>query len=170
MKDDRINYISAVFGGKHLVICSTAHGICHIEMLPLSTDIAAYLSKLHGNAMPAVDPSLRDILSRILFYLKTGDDTGLSAIKLDVCGTQFQRNVWSEIMKIKRGQVISYGELARRIGNPSAARAVAGACASNPVPFIIPCHRVIRGNGQTGGYGLGPLMKRRLLKLEGAIR
>jgi methylated-DNA-[protein]-cysteine S-methyltransferase len=81
-------------------------------------------------------------------------------------GTPFQQKVWTELCKIAYGETISYGELARRIGNPNASRAVGLANGSNPVPIIIPCHRVIGANGKLTGYGGGLDIKEKLLALE----
>ena len=81
-------------------------------------------------------------------------------------GTEFQQNVWAELCKIPYGETISYGELARRIGNPNASRAVGLANGSNPIPVIIPCHRVIGANGKLTGYGGGLPIKEKLLALE----
>jgi methylated-DNA-[protein]-cysteine S-methyltransferase len=81
-------------------------------------------------------------------------------------GTAFQQKVWSELRNIPYGQTISYGELAGRIGNPKASRAVGLANGSNPIPIIIPCHRVIGANGKLTGYGGGLEIKEKLLALE----
>lgn len=81
-------------------------------------------------------------------------------------GTPFQQTVWKELLKIPYGETISYGELARRIGNPNASRAVGLANGSNPIPIIIPCHRVIGSNGKLTGYGGGLPIKEKLLALE----
>ncbi len=81
-------------------------------------------------------------------------------------GTPFQQRVWSELLKIPYGETISYGELARRIGSPNASRAVGLANGSNPIPIVIPCHRVIGSNGKLTGYGGGLPIKEKLLALE----
>jgi methylated-DNA-[protein]-cysteine S-methyltransferase len=81
-------------------------------------------------------------------------------------GTPFQQSVWKELCAIPYGETISYGELARRIGNPKASRAVGLANGSNPIPIIIPCHRVIGSNGKLTGYGGGLPIKEKLLALE----
>jgi methylated-DNA-[protein]-cysteine S-methyltransferase len=83
-------------------------------------------------------------------------------------GTPFQRRVWDELSRIPYGATISYRELARRVGNPAATRAVARANATNPIPVIVPCHRVIGSDGTLTGYGGGLHRKRFLLALEGA--
>jgi len=84
-------------------------------------------------------------------------------------GTEFQRRVWAELLKIPFGETISYGELARRIGNPAASRAVGRANATNPIGVIVPCHRVIGMNGKLTGYAGGLALKDKLLNWERAI-
>jgi methylated-DNA-[protein]-cysteine S-methyltransferase len=81
-------------------------------------------------------------------------------------GTPFQQRVWKELCKIPYGETISYGQLASRIGNPNASRAVGLANGFNPIPIIIPCHRVIGSNGKLTGYGGGLPIKEKLLALE----
>jgi len=83
-------------------------------------------------------------------------------------GTQFQRAVWSQLQRIVYGETISYLELARRVGNERASRAVGLANGANPLPIVIPCHRVIGSNGALTGFGGGLETKRQLLQLEGA--
>lgn len=83
-------------------------------------------------------------------------------------GTDFQRRVWRALLDIPYGKTISYGELARRIGNPSASRAVGLANGANPLPIVVPCHRVIGADGSLTGFGGGLPIKRRLLAIEGA--
>lgn len=87
-------------------------------------------------------------------------------------GTPFQQKVWREIAKIRRGYVVTYQYIAKRIGHPKAVRAVANAVGANPLPIKIPCHRVIRSDGTLGGYSGrgGAATKRKLLRQEGAIR
>ena len=84
-------------------------------------------------------------------------------------GTPFQLRVWNALLDIPYGETISYGELAVRIGDRSASRAVGLANGSNPLPIVIPCHRVIGSNGKLTGYGGGLPIKERLLTLEGAL-
>lgn len=82
-------------------------------------------------------------------------------------GTEFQQRVWEELLRIPTGQTRSYSELARILRKPGAARAVGGACGSNPIPLLIPCHRVLAANGHLGGFSGGLAWKRRLLAVEG---
>jgi methylated-DNA-[protein]-cysteine S-methyltransferase len=81
-------------------------------------------------------------------------------------GTEFQRTVWRNLQQIPYGETISYGELAKRVGNPKASRAVGAANGSNPIPIVIPCHRVIGANGKLTGFGGGLPVKEKLLALE----
>lgn len=88
-------------------------------------------------------------------------------VPLDLQGTPFQLQVWSTLRKIPFGKAVSYGEEARMLGKPKAARAVGSANGRNPIPIIVPCHRVVAGDGSLGGYSAGLPMKRKLLALEG---
>jgi methylated-DNA-[protein]-cysteine S-methyltransferase len=81
-------------------------------------------------------------------------------------GTEFQRTVWNRLREIPYGETISYGELAKRVGNPKASRAVGAANGQNPIPIVIPCHRVIGSNGKLTGFGGGLPVKEALLALE----
>jgi methylated-DNA-[protein]-cysteine S-methyltransferase len=84
-------------------------------------------------------------------------------------GTHFQKSVWAELVKIPFGETISYGELARRMGNPGASRAVGRANATNPIALIVPCHRVIGSNGKLTGYAGGLDLKDKLLNWERSL-
>ena len=90
-------------------------------------------------------------------------------LPLSPAGTEFQRQVWQALRSIPYGETISYGELARRVGNPRASRAVGLANGANPLPIVVPCHRVIGANGTLTGFGGGLPIKRALLALEGAL-
>ena len=87
-------------------------------------------------------------------------------VPLDVRGTAFQHEVWAALRRIPPGATRTYGEIAREIGRPGAARAVGAACGSNPVAVVIPCHRVVRGDGDLGGYHWGIERKRAILDRE----
>jgi AraC family transcriptional regulator of adaptative response/methylated-DNA-[protein]-cysteine methyltransferase len=110
------------------------------------------------------DAGLRDKLDRVLAYIER-PSAGLQ-LPLDVQGTAFQHRVWRALTDIAPGQRASYADVARAIGAPSAARAVATACAANPAALAIPCHRVVRGSGEIGGYRWGVERKRTLLEAE----
>ncbi|MDP9340285.1 MAG: methylated-DNA--[protein]-cysteine S-methyltransferase, partial [Acidobacteriota bacterium] len=89
-------------------------------------------------------------------------------LPLDVQGTAFQRRVWQELQRIPRGATRTYTQVAQSLGQPTAARAVARACATNPVSIVVPCHRVIRGDGNLAGYRWGLSRKEQLLAAERA--
>lgn len=121
---------------------------------------------------PPVDRGARNrILDDAVLQLEAFFDKRLTrfALPLKPKGTPFQLAVWRELEAIPYGQVISYQELARRIGNRSASRAVGAANGLNPLPIVIPCHRVIGSNGKMVGYAGGTPIKEALLSLEGAL-
>jgi O-6-methylguanine DNA methyltransferase len=86
---------------------------------------------------------------------------------LDLAGTEFQKSVWNALRKISAGKTKSYGEIAQAIGKPKAVRAVGGACGANPIPVLVPCHRVLAANRKLGGFSGGLNWKRNLLAREG---
>jgi len=108
--------------------------------------------------------SFSDILQQLNEYF-TGRRKNF---EMKICpeGTDFQRRVWQELQQIPYGKTASYGEIAKRINNPKACRAVGGANAKNPIPIIIPCHRIIGNDGSLTGFGGGLDIKRKLLRLE----
>ena len=87
-------------------------------------------------------------------------------VPVDLIGTAFQKKVWDALMKIPHGQTRSYTQIAEAIGHPRSMRAVANACANNHVAIVVPCHRVVRGDGSLGGYRWGLPMKQRVLERE----
>src|SRR5690348_10076292 len=113
----------------------------------------------HENAA-ALRETIRQVRAYFAGELKEFD------VPLAPEGTAFQKNVWRHLCEISYGETISYGELARRIGNPKASRAVGLANGANPIPIVIPCHRVIGSNGKLTGYGGGLPIKEKLLALE----
>jgi AraC family transcriptional regulator, regulatory protein of adaptative response / methylated-DNA-[protein]-cysteine methyltransferase len=90
-----------------------------------------------------------------------------AALRVLLKGTAFQRRVWRALLQIPRGATVTYGDLARRVRQPKAVRAVGGAVGANPVGVLVPCHRVLAAGGHLGGYAWGPKKKRALLKAEG---
>jgi O-6-methylguanine DNA methyltransferase len=88
---------------------------------------------------------------------------------LDLTGTEFQKSVWNALRKISTGKTKSYGEIAQAIGRPGAVRAVGGACGANPIPVLVPCHRVLAANKKLGGFSGGLNWKRKLLTREGVM-
>ena len=113
----------------------------------------------HEDAEP-LHETVRELLAYFAGELETFD------LVIAPQGTPFQLAVWNRLREIPYGETISYGELARRVGNPNASRAVGLANGSNPIPIVIPCHRVIGSNGKLTGYGGGLPIKEKLLALE----
>lgn len=114
-----------------------------------------------GDALDAAGRRVRDELAE--YFARRRRAFGLP---IAPTGTAFQRRVWRALMQVPYGQTASYADIARRIGRPGAARAVGQANGANPIPIVIPCHRVIAADGTIGGYSGGLDVKRRLLELE----
>ncbi len=121
-----------------------------------------------GRARPDDGQDASDVLEQAAVQLTEYFDGKRSDFDLpiELTGSSFQKKVWSELRNIPYGHTISYGELAKRVGNPRAARAVGSANARNPIPIIVPCHRVIGANGSLVGFGGGLPTKRYLLGME----
>ena len=111
-----------------------------------------------------LDQNLQKTFNQLIKGTISVNELPLNINKLE--GTEFQKKVWKSIAKIKYGTICSYKEIAVSINNPSAARAVGSACRLNPIPLIIPCHRVLRSDGSIGKYAFGIKNKHKLLKLE----
>ncbi len=121
----------------------------------------AATTRVDGHDAP---PVLKDTATQLEEYF-AGERTEFT-VPMELDGTPFQKDVWTELTRIPYGETISYGELARRVGRPKGPRAVGQANGKNPIPIIVPCHRVLASTG-IGGYGGGLPMKRTLLAVEG---
>jgi methylated-DNA-[protein]-cysteine S-methyltransferase len=113
------------------------------------------------------DPFMFNVYTQLKGYFR-GERKHFD-LPLKIEGTEFQKRVWNELMKIPYGKTISYKELAIRLGNEKVIRAAASANGANPLPIVIPCHRVIGSDGSLIGYGGGLEIKEKLLQLEGSI-
>ena len=148
-----------------LMVAATERGVCYLSFGE-DADLVAELAREYPKAEILADEIvLGSWVRTVLDYLQ-----GLIPhpdLPLDVRGTAFQRRVWEELMRIPAGVTMSYSELAERItGSPDSRRAVARSCATNPVSLVIPCHRVLRGDGGLGGYRWGLERKQALLERE----
>jgi methylated-DNA-[protein]-cysteine S-methyltransferase len=157
-----------------LVLCRTEKGICHIEFGPFADRepvLASWADKWWKGAESrawAMDdgcPVLTRTADRLTAYF-TGDHVSFDEVPLDIQGTPFQKRVWQALLAIPYGKVCSYKAIAQAIGQPLAVRAVGGANNRNPIPIIVPCHRVIGADGSMVGYGGGLSIKTHLLTLE----
>ena len=149
-----------------VLVAATAKGICAIDFGDTIEALKENLRRRFPKAeVQGSDPGFTAMVAKVLAVLEE-PHRGRLDLPLDVQGTAFQRRVWLALQEIPPGDTVSYTDVASRIGKPTAARAVARACASNPVAVAIPCHRVLRGNGQLGGYRWGLDRKRVLLERE----
>lgn len=148
-----------------MLLAATDKGICSIQFADSDGELQEGLKReFPFAARKRDDAALLAWASGLLAQLR-GQKLD-SALPLDIQATAFQRRVWTYLQSIPLGSTHSYSQVARGIGQPSAARAVARACAANPVAIAIPCHRIVRGNGEMGGYRWGLERKRALLKME----
>ena len=150
-----------------LVVARSARGLCAVLLGDEPAPLLADLERRYPGAIDARhDPDLADALDRVATLIDNpGAELGLP---LDLQGSDFMQEVWQALRDIPVGATASYGEVARRIGAPASARAVARACAANPLAVAIPCHRVVRADGGLSGYRWGVERMRRLLAREAA--
>jgi methylated-DNA-[protein]-cysteine S-methyltransferase len=130
--------------------------------------LATEVQWFHGAPVASDRPFPPEILAALSAYF-SGELEALASIPCRIAGSEFWGMVWRELQRIPVGSTISYGELARRVGRPSASRAVGRANGANPIAVVVPCHRVIGANGSLTGYGSGLERKRWLLEHEGAM-
>ena len=153
-----------------LLIVQGPEGVVRVgfEEDPEDVLLAGVAARL-GPRIVASDRELAATRDAVDAYF-AGDDESLAVpVDLSLVRSEFRRAALEELRAVGPGHVVTYGSLASRIGHPKAARAVGSACATNPVPLIVPCHRVVPGAGGVGSYGGGPDRKRALLVHEGAI-
>ena len=160
-----------------LLVAATDDGVCAVSF---SADEAAALASLQAEYPRATirrdDTAVAPWTSSVLAYLTTDGEPGvngraasdLTNLPLDIPTSPFRGAVYERIRAIPPGATQSYGMIAKAIGKPAAARAVAQACAHNPAALVIPCHRVVHENGDDSGYRWGNERKRRLLEIEAA--
>jgi len=154
-----------------LMIGATDRGLCFVQFGASREQLVGLLRKEYPAAttQPAVQPyrpEFQEWINRLAAHIE--GSAPADGLPVDVRGTAFQLKVWRYLRSIPAGDVASYAEVAHGIGSPSAARAVANACAANRVAITIPCHRVVRGDGGLGGYRWGEARKRTLLDRERA--
>lgn len=160
---DNLYFSSLKISGIHFKIYTSQKGIRRIYLNDKDAKLkAASLTKLHPD-----DPYLFNVFTELKEFFN-GERKKFST-PLDIEGTDFQRKVWSELQKIPFGKLRTYKDIAIKVGNEHAFRAVGRANSTNHVPIIIPCHRVIASNGTLGGYSGGISLKEKLLELEGSL-
>lgn len=160
-------FVHPVLNDQSLHVAATDRGLCLIS-LPNDTHInmKQWVDKKFPSAVLVEDKErLEPYLEQLQAYCECRSTS--FELPLDLQGTQFQITVWQALMTIPFGQTRSYSDIANMINNPNAIRAVGTANGANPIPIVIPCHRVIGKNGTLTGYSGGLRMKETLLQLEG---
>jgi AraC family transcriptional regulator of adaptative response/methylated-DNA-[protein]-cysteine methyltransferase len=148
-----------------MLIAATEKGICTIQFARTDEELVQGLMREFPFAQRRRDEEgMKEWRVSLLHQMRTGKTS--EALPLDIRATAFQRRVWTALQRIPFGETRSYSEVAKAIGKPTAARAVARACATNPVAVAIPCHRVVRESGEMGGYRWGIERKEALLEIE----
>lgn len=162
-RDTSVRYPGSPLG--HMLIAATDKGICAIQFGDSEQQLQQGLMREFPFAVRRRDDAAMSQWRENLTRLIQGHELNPS-LPLDIRATAFQRRVWEALQKIPRGETRSYSAIAKKIGMPKATRAVARACATNPVAVAIPCHRVVRQDGELGGYRWGIERKEQLLAME----
>lgn len=150
----------------YFIVAQSKQGICFLMLADEPDELMTELHQRFGQKNISNRAQIdSETVQKIKAYLNAPNAT--LDLPLDLYGTAFQLKVWEEIRLIPHGKTTSYTDIARRIGQPTAARAVAQACGANKLAIIVPCHRVVRSNGAVSGYRWGIERKKQLLHREG---
>ena len=161
--DIHYQYAQTDFG--LIAVAQTSIGVCAVLFGDSQSSLLNELRSRFPNASLHAGPAGNDqLLSRVIDAIHMPDSS--TEIPLDIQGTAFQERVWQALRNIAPGQTASYAEIAKAIDQPGSARAVAGACAANPIAVLVPCHRVVKADGSLSGYRWGVERKRALLDGE----
>ncbi|PTX15085.1 AraC family transcriptional regulator of adaptative response/methylated-DNA-[protein]-cysteine methyltransferase [Pontibacter mucosus] len=158
-----INYSFAESPFGDLLVASTPKGVCYMAF---DDNAPSALNNLRQKFPNAAFHQKLDMLQQNALSIFQHDWSNLPEIKLHLKGTEFQLKVWETLLKIPMGQLSTYSHIAKKIGSPNASRAVGTAIGSNPVAFLIPCHRVIQNSGNIGGYMWGNIRKTAIIGWE----
>ncbi|HZJ36915.1 MAG TPA: methylated-DNA--[protein]-cysteine S-methyltransferase [Gillisia sp.] len=164
-KNLTINYSFAETPFGNIIVASTSKGICHMAF---DEDENQALEDLKSKFPNAIFHQKLNSIQQNALHIFQHDWSKLPEIKLHLKGTDFQLKVWETLLKIPRGKLATYGNIAHQIDKPNASRAVGTAIGSNPVAFLIPCHRVIQASGEIGGYHWGTTRKTAIIGWENA--
>ncbi|MEG9439033.1 bifunctional DNA-binding transcriptional regulator/O6-methylguanine-DNA methyltransferase Ada [Edaphobacter sp. HDX4] len=166
-----IRYATADSPLGRMLVAATEKGVCTIAFGNDDTELTDVLRGRFPNAALTHETPKSGWLSDAIDFItgQMGENPGAASFPLDVRATAFQQRVWSALQQIPRGETRSYSQLAAQLGSPTATRAVAGACAANPVAIIVPCHRVVGKDGSLTGFRWGTERKRKLLEAEKAV-
>jgi AraC family transcriptional regulator, regulatory protein of adaptative response / methylated-DNA-[protein]-cysteine methyltransferase len=158
-----INYSYAESPFGDMLVASTSKGICHMAFADDEHEALAALQKIFPNAHYK---QMVDLIQQNALYIFTKDWKNLDKIKLHLKGTPFQLKVWETLLKVPMGKLLAYGSVAEALHSPKASQAVGSAVGSNPVAFLIPCHRVIQSTGVIGKYHWGSNRKTAMIGWE----
>lgn len=151
-----------------LYLAATPKGLCRIEFANQVTP-NEFLARIPTKFQVKKDDQVFADLRKELNQYFNGQEVKWT-MPLDILeGTDFQRLVWTYLLRIPYGQTTTYGQMAKELGKPGASRAVGAANGANPIPIVIPCHRVLAGNDKLGGYAGGLEVKQALLRIEGVL-
>lgn len=164
-KNLSINYSFAESPFGNLIVASTRKGVCYMAF---DDDEANALNDLRQKFSNATFHRKLDLIQQNALFIFQNDWNKLPEIKLHLKGTEFQLKVWETLLKIPMGKLSTYGKIAEQIGHANASRAVGTAIGSNPVAFLIPCHRVIQSTGNISGYRWGNTRKAAIIGWESA--
>ncbi|MGN6646734.1 MAG: bifunctional helix-turn-helix domain-containing protein/methylated-DNA--[protein]-cysteine S-methyltransferase [Cytophaga sp.] len=157
------DFSQTIFG--EVLVASTAKGVCYMAFIESKEQSLTDLQQHFPNATFI---QTNDVYQKQALAVFNQEKKDLNRIKLHLKGTDFQLKVWNALLKIPSGNLTTYGSIAAAIQKPSASRAVGTAIGSNPIAFLIPCHRVIQASGNFGGYMWGPTRKAAIIGWEAA--
>lgn len=160
-----INYSFAESPFGNMIVASTTKGVCYMAF---NDNEAQALNDLKAKFPNSIFERKLDLIQQNALFIFQNDWSKLPEIKLHLKGTDFQLKVWETLLKIPMGNLSTYGSIAKQIGSENASRAVGTAIGSNPVAFLIPCHRVIQSSGKVGGYMWGETRKTAIIGWESA--
>jgi AraC family transcriptional regulator of adaptative response/methylated-DNA-[protein]-cysteine methyltransferase len=164
---DTIAYATGECALGRMLVARSVSGVCSVLIGAGDDELVADLAARFPEAkLVANEAVVCDDLAKVIRFVDKPSE-GLD-LPLDLRGMPFQRRVWEKLRTIPVGNTLTYTELARSVGAPNSVRAVAGACASNPIALAIPCHRIVGSNGDLAGYSWGIERKRELIKIEAA--
>jgi AraC family transcriptional regulator, regulatory protein of adaptative response / methylated-DNA-[protein]-cysteine methyltransferase len=152
-----------------ILVAATERGVCAVLLGDAPEALITDLEERFPQAqLLGAEPDFERIVASVVGLVEGSPARSVGSLPLDVQGTVFQERVWRALQEVPPGSTTTYAKLAASLGVPRASRAVAGACAANPVAVVIPCHRVVRTDGSLAGYRWGIERKRQLLAREGA--
>jgi len=166
-----IRYATAESPLGRMLVAATDKGVCTITFGDNDDDVIGALRQRFPNAELSRETPRNGWLADAIHFIaaQMSESPTAATFPIDVRATAFQQRVWNALQQIPRGETRSYSQLAAELGAPTATRAVAGACAANPVAVVVPCHRVVGKNGSLTGYRWGTERKRKLLEAERAV-